>query len=440
MAKYIIEGGVPLKGKIEILGAKNSGFKLLIAALLSDQTSVISNLANNSNVSWVSQSISELGGEINIVDAHVRSVSGRGVSKEILTNENTISRASSMFLPILLHRFGKAKVRVPSGDKIGKRPINMHIQGLESMGVKVTQEDNFIQVKSQKGIKATNFRFEKNTHTGTETLILAAVLANGKTTLENAAEEPEVDDLIDFLNKMGAKIKRFDGRTIEIDGVTRLDGTKHRVTPDRGEVVTFGCAALATKGDVTVLFGEKVDLKSFTDRVLKAGGGLEEAEDGTLRFFSRGGLKATNIETAPHPGFMTDWQSLWAILMTQASGESIIHETVFENRFAYVENLKKMGAKVEFFNPKVENPEKFYNFHWSTEAAFQPHAIKIYGPAKLHGSELKVSDIRAGATLVLAALAAEGRTVLNSIEHIERGYDNLEGRLETLGVKIKRVE
>lgn len=438
MAKYIIEGGTPLKGQIQILGAKNVGFKLMLSALLSDEASIISNVANNSNISWVSEAINNLGGKIEVVDAHTRSISGKGVSSEVLSNENFVSRASSMFLPILLHRIGKAKVPVPTGDKIGHRPIDRHIEGLKSMGAKVKLDGNFVEAETSGKLNGTSYRFEKNTHTGTETLILAACLANGSTVLENASIEPEVDDLISFLNKMGAKIKRKSTRTIEIEGVTGLNGAKHNVMPDRNEAVTFGCIALATKGDATVLSAEQKDLEPFIDKVKEARGGVELGKD-KIRFFHEEDILATSIDTAPHPGFMTDWQPLWSTLMTQATGESVIHETVFESRFAYVENLKRMGANIEFFSPKVENPENFYIFNWNKEAAQKPHAVKIQGPTKLYGKNLPVFDIRAGATLVLAALTAQGRSVLENVEHIERGYENFEGRLESLGAKIKRA-
>ena len=438
MAKYIVDGGIPLKGKVGVLGAKNSGFKLLIAALLSDESSTITNIANNSNVVWVAQAIKGLGGEIVVEDAHTRIVSGQKISKQILENENSVSRASSMFIPVLLHRFGRAKVPNPSGDKIGQRPIDMHIKGLEAMGAKVVENNGFIEAKVEGKLKGTKYRFDKNSHTGTETIILAACLAEGRTIIDNAAEEPEVDDMIGLLNKMGGKIRRTGQRVIGIDGVSNLRGVEHKVMPDRGEVVTFACAALATRGDVTILFEGNLDMRAFTEKVLEAGGSFEEKEDG-IRFLSKNTLKATSVQTAPHPGFLTDWQPLWTTLMTQAYGLSIVHETVHENRFGFVESLKKMGAEIEFFKPKVDGPKQFYNFHWTQKAKISPHAIKIQGPTKLQGSSLEVNDIRAGATLVLAALTAEGTTVLENIEHIERGYENLEERLELLGARIKRV-
>ena len=268
---------------------------------------------------------------------------------------------------------------------------------------------------------------------------MAACLANGKTKLENAAAEPEVDELISFLNKMGAKIKRVKPREIEVTGVNSLKGTVYKVMPDRNEAVTFGCMALGTKGEIEIENVKAEDIGAFVKQVRAADGGIKP-NDNTLRVFYKNTLKPTNSRTAPHPGFMTDWQSQWMALMTQAVGESIIHETIFESRFGSVQHLANMGAEIELFSPSVKNPQETYSFEWNEETAALPHAAKVFGPRLLHGSKLVVSDIRAGATLVFAALMAEGTSEVEGIEHIERGYEDLEGRLEKLGAKIMRVE
>ena len=218
-----------------------------------------------------------------------------------------------------------------------------------------------------------------------------------------------------------------------------MKGAVHKVMPDRNEVVTFGCIALGTKGDIEIENANPQVIKAFLEKVKEAGGGVEMAEGG-LRIFYKGDLKSTNVETKPYPGFMTDWQSLWTALMTQNFGESTVHETIFENRFGFVPSLQKMGAKIELFSPKVTNPASFYNFDWNSESEKYPHAAKIFGPTRLKGSDLEVTDIRAGATLVFAALAAEGESSLSGIEHIERGYEDLEGRLERLGARIGKIE
>jgi len=438
MAKYIIEGGFPLKGKVTVSGAKNAGFKLMIASLLSDETSALSNISYIRDVISVKKIIEALGAKVDFSDDTMQ-VNGGIKSWEVPSELGIGSRASFMYLPVLLHRFKKGRFNLPVGDKIGERPINWFLDGLEKMGATIVKTNGLVEANAPKGLSGCNYTFPKNSHTGTEGLIMAAVLAKGKTRLENAAAEPEIDDLIAFLNKMGAKISRVSERIIEIDGVNSLKGTTYKVMPDRNEVVTFCCIALGTKGDIEIENANQKVIEAFIQKVKKAGGGVEMIEKG-LRAFYKGELKPVNIETAPYPGFMTDWQPLWTTLMTQAVGESIVHETIFENRFAYVPSLQKMGAEIKLFSPPISNPDIFYNFDWNSESAKYPHAVKISGPRKLKGSELEVTDIRAGATLVLAALIADRGSVLEGIEHIERGYVDLEGRLASLGAKIKRID
>jgi UDP-N-acetylglucosamine 1-carboxyvinyltransferase len=284
------------------------------------------------------------------------------------------------------------------------------------------------------------YKFEKSTHTGTETLIMIAVLLHGtKVTLENAAAEPEIDELINLLNQMGAKILRVNNRTIKIEGVDKLSGTEFTIGMDRNEIVTFAIAAVITKGDILIKGAQNVDLSPFIQRLELAGGGVRQEEDG-IRFFYKGELRNVDVETSSYPGFMTDWQGPWAILMTQARGNTVIHETVYENRFGYVTELKKMGANVVMFNPEVKNPEKVYNFNLCDNDSSYFHAIEIKGPAKLHDAVVYVSDLRAGATLVLAALSAVGESVIFGVEHLDRGYEKLEERLSFLGASIKRVK
>jgi len=442
MAKYVIEGGVPLRGRVKLLGAKNVGFKLLIASLLADSPSTIDNVARTKDVEAVKEIIKELGGKAEWIGDHQINVNPRG-----LNNTNVAGcYGEKTRAPTLC-------VGPPGGDQIGQRPIERHVQGFASLGLKIQGGDEGLEISGS--LHGGKYRFEKNSHTGTESLILAAVRAKGKTVIENAAAEPEVDDLITFLNQMGAKIKRVSPRTIEIEGVQRLAGTTSRVMPDRNEAVTFACTALVTSGDIEIEEAKREHLGAFEGVLKRAGATFEFSSDG-LHVWRKAGadLKATDITTAPHPGFMTDWQPLWAVVGACSAGTSIIHETVFESRFKYVESLQKMGAKIEFFNPKVDNPQEFYNrkitsrdcfsrarynFNWTDEMVRMPHAIKIYGPTQLRGQNLQVPDIRAGATLVLAALSAKGKSTLEGVEHIERGYENLEGRLGSLGAKIKRA-
>ena len=438
MAKYVIEGGGPLRGSVRIPGAKNAGFKQMIASLLSDDRSTISNIPYIRDVIAVKKIIEALGAKTEFSDDTME-ISGGISASEVPEELGIKSRASFMYLPVLLHRFKKGRVSVPVGDKIGERPINWFLEGLVKMGAKIDKQNSVIAAQAPNGLSGCEYAFPKNSHTGTEALILAAVLASSETVLKNAAAEPEVDDLISFLNKMGAKIKRTQERIIEIESVSSLHGAVHKVMPDRNEVVTFGCMALGTKGEIEITGANPEHVKAFLEKVKMSGGSVQTAEN-KIKIAYRQGLKPTDVVTQPHPGFMTDWQSLWTALMTQVDGASTVHETIFENRFGYVKNLQKMGAEIQLFNPQVKDPASFYNFDWDEETAGTPHAAKVFGPRKLQSSNLEVTDIRSGATLVFAALMATGKSEINGVEHIERGYEELEGRLERLGAKIMKVE
>jgi UDP-N-acetylglucosamine 1-carboxyvinyltransferase len=308
------------------------------------------------------------------------------------------------------------------------------------MGVKIQYDskDGYFHALAPKGLTGATYEFSKSTHTGTETMLLAAVLAKGKTVLENAAQEPEVDELIGLLNRMGAKIIRENPRKIVIEGVTKLHGAEFTIAPDRNEVVTFAVAALITQGDIFIRDIKSKGLEEFLELVKYCGGGIEEKQNG-IRFFYKEELKPSNVVTSFYPGFMTDWQGPWAVLMTKANGQSSIHETVYENRFTYVDELKKMGANIEFYKPEVKNPEEVYNFNIKDDNGKNFHAIRIFGPTTLHNAALTISDLRAGASLVLAALAAKGESVLFDIEHLDRGYEQFEQRLSNLGANIKRI-
>lgn len=429
---------MPLRGSVRIPGAKNAGFKIMIASLLSDERSTISNIPYIRDVIAVKKIIEALGAKVEFSDDTME-ISGEISADEVSEELGIKSRASFMYLPLLLHRFKKGKVYLPVGDKIGERPINWFLEALEKMGAVVSKQNSTIEATVPRSLSGVEYEFPKNSHTGTEGLILAAVLANGKTRLKNAAAEPEVDDLISFLNQMGAKIKRTSPREIVIDGVASLTGAVHKVMPDRNEVVTFGCIALGTRGDIEIEGTNNEHVRAFINKVREAGGTIREGEN-ILGLIYKNPLKATDITTQAYPGFMTDWQSLWAALMTQADGKSIIHETIFENRFGYVAQLANMGAEIELFNPAIEAPDDVYNFEWDEEVAKLAHAAKVFGPKKLRGGKLEITDIRAGATLVFAALMAEGKSEIEGVEHIERGYEDLEGRLEKLGAKIMKVE
>ena len=438
MIKLLIEGGYPLKGTVSLLGAKNASIKLLIASLLTKEECRLFRMPDIGDVKTTASIIQIFGGKVKKRDNHTFSLINRNLTSfEVPANLGQKSRSASIFVGPLISRFGQAVWPQPGGCQIGRRPIERHLEGLKKMGIKINFESGTYRAKAEK-MKGITYAFPKNTHSGTETLIIAAVLAEGKTVLENAAQEPEVDDLISFLSKMGAKIERIKPRVIEIEGVKKLHGAVHKVMFDRNEAVTFACAALSTKGDIFVKNAERKYLTAFLENLKKIGAGIEIKDSG-IRFFYKKTLKPLNIVTKPHPGFMTDWQALWTVLMTQAKGKSVVHETIFENRFGYVSYLQKMGAKIRFFHPQVKNPQKFYNFNLEDNQTGYFHAIRITGPTLLNGAKISIPDIRAGATLILSALIARGKTILSNIDHIDRGYENLDGRLRTLGAKIERI-
>ena len=439
--KLVITGGTPLYGSVRVCGAKNASFKLMIAALLAQTQSRLLNLPRIHDVLMTREIIGALGATVEERGERMLCINPHQLSKSIIPEKyGVLSRASTLFLPALLARFGKAVVPEPGGDKIGKRPLERHYAGLTALGATLVEEDGLVKATLPKGhfIGAT-YRFNKNSHTGTETLLMAAVLARGTTILENAAEEPEVNDLINYLNAMGAKIRRRDHRTLEIQGVKSLQGSTYRVMPDRNETISYACGAIATKGDVIVENARQQDLTAFLAKLDDIGAGYEIGDWG-IRFYYRGPLKPTDITTQIHPGFMTDWQPLWATLIAQAEGESIIHETVMQNRFQYVETLQKMGAKIETlsFIP-VKNPDKVYNFNLEDSTENDIRAIRIFGPCSFKGGSFTIHDLRAGATTILAALAGHGVTTLSNLEQLDRGYEKFDEKLRSLGAKIERV-
>ena len=437
MAKFIIQGGKPLKGAVRVGGAKNASFKLMIAALLAKGESRLLDIPQIGDVEITKKVIKSLGGKIECRGQGTVFINPDGLKTDRIPKSFGFkSRASIIFAGALLSRFGQAHLPLPGGDQVGRRPIERHLEGLKALGAKVKIRHGFIDLNCSR-LKGNRYRFAKNSHTGTETMIIAACKAQGQTQLENVALEPEIDDLIAFLNKAGAKIKRLSDRRIQIDGVAQLGGTIYKVMPDRNEIVSYACAALGTKGDIIIENAFEKSLQTFLEKVTAAGGRFKVGDYG-IRFWYQKSLKASRIITAPHPGFMTDWQALWATLMTQAQGESEIIETIYEYRFGYTRQLTKMGAKIELFNPQVADPEKFYNFNFEDDKPSYFHAAKIFGPTPLKGANLRVPDIRAGATLTLAALIAKGKSVLTGIEHIDRGYEDLDGRLRRLGADIKK--
>ncbi|MBM3205422.1 UDP-N-acetylglucosamine 1-carboxyvinyltransferase [Candidatus Shapirobacteria bacterium] len=437
-SKYLIKGGRPLKGAVRIGGAKNSSFKLMIASLLAEGESRLLDISRIGDVEVTREVIETLGGKVKSPGKGTIFVNPDKIKNCRLPQDfGYKSRASIMFAGPLLARCGQASLPLPGGDPVGRRPVERHLEGLKAMGAKIKKVDGFINLECRR-LTGARYRFAKNTHTGTETLIMAAALAKGTTLLENAALEIEIDDLIEFLNQMGAKIKRLPGRKIKIEGVKRLKGTIHRAIPDRNEAVSYACAALATKGDIIIENARAEHLTAFLAKVKQAKGNYEVDKYGVHFWYDRP-LKATKMITKPHPGFMTDWQALWTTLMTQAQGKSEVIETIYEYRFAFVKDLVKMGAKIKLFNPQVKDPQRFYNFNLADDQPGNFHGALVSGPTPLKGTELKVTDIRAGATLVLAALIAKGQSVLSDEGHIQRGYEDLHLRLKEIGAEIKKI-
>lgn len=479
MDKLIITGGNKLQGKTIVSGSKNVALKAAVAACLTGEEVTIHNVPLLSDFRIMMDIIKDFGGTVESRDHTVVIQLKEFKVSKIALEEAAETRTASMFIAPLLARNGYAIIPNPGGCRIGARPIDRTIEGLKKMGAEIDykSEDGFFHAKTHgdnigtrpidrtiKGLeemgadidyddtdrmfhavshesgrlKGVHYKFDKNTHTGTETLIIAATLANGKTTLENAAQEPEIDELIEMLNSMGAKIKRTEPRKIEIEGVTKLHGTEFTISADRNEIVTFAIGAIATKGDVFVEGARVQGLEEFLTELDKVGGGYEIKDNG-IRFFYKQPLQPTDITTTPYPGFMTDWQAPWAILMTQAEGESVVHETVFESRFGYVKELEKMGAKITMFNPKVTNPEKVYNFNNEDKKEDVFHAISISGPTDLHSAHVVITDLRAGATLAIAALVAKGTSHITGVEKLDRGYEAFEKRLTMLGASVQRV-
>lgn len=441
--KYIINGGKPLSGEVTIGGAKNATWKLMVAALLTDEPVAITNAARILDVDIAAAIIESLGGEVRWLDKYTVEVTGRNLNKYTVADEyGTASRASLLFLGPLLKRFGQADLPFPGGDKIAARPIDRHLKAFSALGVEFEIKNNRIRAAAPT-LKPNHYKFVKNTHTGTENLLILASGIAGETVINNAALEPEIDNLIDLLNQMGASVKREE-RLITIVGREKLHGAKVKVITDRNQVITFACAALVTKGKVKIKGVHPDHVAAFLDKLtdIKAGWKVEKVASGsnetTLTVYYQGPLRATNITTEVYPGFMSDWQALWAVVMTQAEGKSIIHETIFENRFRYTDILKSMGAQIELFNPKVADPERLYNFNIEdVKVGFR--ACAISGATDLQPIKYEVPDLRAGATIVLAALASNGKSEITGIDQIERGYQDFEEKLEKLGANIERV-
>ncbi len=417
MSKFIIKGGVPLKGEVKISGSKNAALPILAATLLTNDTCKIYNVPNITDIQIMIKILKKLGSRISFKNNKI-TISNKNVRsfKPDYTLVTKI-RASVLLMGALLGRFGKVKIAHPGGCLIGSRPIDIHLEGLKSLGVKIVIEDNNFILKTLK-LKGANINPKKISVTGTENILMAACVASGKTVISPAAAEPEVIDLVSFLKKMGAKIKGEGTNKIEVLGVKKLKGTEHSVIPDRIEAGTFIIAALVTKGNVIVKNINIKHLESFLEKLKELNVRFDQGPDFIHVKYSDN-FKATNIKTAVYPGFATDFQAPISVLLIQASGKSTIFETIFEERLNYLNQLVKMEAKA-----KILGPQK----------------AEIYGPSQLKASKISSLDLRAGATLILAALCASGESEIGQAELIDRGYEKIEEKLRNLGAKIRRVE
>ena len=438
MTSFTIQGGTPLKGAVRLGGAKNASFKLMIAASMGKGESRLLNMSKIGDVEVTYKTLEALGVQVSRPGDNTVYIVGDEISTHQIpqfTGEKT--RAATLFAGLLLHQKGRAVIPIPGGCSLGDRPIERHLDGFRAMGATVTCSDDGIEMTAPHGLHGATYRFAKKSHTGTEALIIAAVLAKGVTLIENAGLEPEIDDLIEFFNKMGGNVKRV-GDNIEINGVKELHGATHYVMSDRNEAVSYACMAIATKGDIIVEGAVPAHLTAFLSKLDEAGGRYELLPYG-IRFWYDGALRAADITTAPEPGFMTDWQPLWTTMMTQAVGVSHVIEAVHNNRLAFTKELNQMGAKIELYNPDLANPSDLYQFAWP-EKTPNFHAAKITGPTVFHGFEMNVPDLRGGATLVMAAIMAAGESKIHNVELIDRGYENFDERLSSLSAQIERNE
>lgn len=442
MQKFLVEGGLSLKGNVKISGSKNAAIKMIAASLLTSEEVTLSNVPNISDVETILKIVRNLGTEADWLDENqLRLKSPSPISQKIPAEITRTTRSAVMLMAPLLARYGRFSISMPGGDEIGVRPINRHLEALESFGAEISSSGGYYHGRVSAGLHGAEIEFKKNTVMGTETSILSGVLASGKTIIANAAAEPEIDDLIEFLNKMGARIVRREERTIEIEGVPVLHGADHDIVPDRNEAVTFAVASAVTRGDVILTKVVPQHLTAFLSKLQKMGVNFEVGKD-SLRIWmdSDVDLKPVDLETAPYPGFMTDWQQPFCVLLTQARGTSHINETIYLNRFEYIKELNRMGAKVELSRPSENGFKAKTDEEYDIDVAGEPKTLaKVSGPTVLIGQRLNIPDLRAGATLVVAALCAKGKSEILGIEHIDRGYERFEEKLGRLGARIERT-
>lgn len=416
MEQYIIKGGKPLFGEVEIGGAKNAALAILATAIMTDETVTVENLPNVRDINVMLDAIGGIGAKVDRVDVHTANINGSMISDLSVDYEYIKKiRASYYLLGALLGKYKRAEVALPGGCDIGSRPIDLHLKGFRALGARVDIRHGLITAEAEH-LKGTHIYLDKVSVGATINIMMAAAMAEGKTTIENAAKEPHVVDVANCLNSMGANIRGAGTDVIRIWGVEKLHKTEYSIIPDQIEAGTFMFAAAATRGDVTVKNVIPKHLEATTAKLLEIGCKIEEMDD-AVRVMVPGALHHTQVTTLPYPGFPTDMQPQMSAVLGIAEGTSTVTESIFENRFKYVDELTRMGASI-----KVES-----------------NIAIVTGVDKYMGARVSAPDLRAGAALVIAGLAAEGITVVDDIYYIERGYENFEKKLAQLGAQVEKV-
>ncbi len=416
MEQYIIKGGQPLVGEVEIGGAKNAALAILAAATMTDETVVIDNLPDVNDINVMLEAISGIGATVQRVDRHTVRINGSGIGDLSIEYDYIKKiRASYYLLGALLGKYHKAEVALPGGCNIGSRPIDQHLKGFRALGAEIEIEDGKISAEAEQ-LKGKHVYFDVVSVGATINVMMAAAMAEGQTILENVAKEPHVVDVANFLNSMGANIKGAGTDVIKIRGVQKLHKTEYSIIPDQIEAGTFMFAAAATRGDVTVTNVIPKHLEATVAKLVEIGCEVEEFDD-AVRVVAKGRLKSTHVKTLPYPGYPTDMQPQIGVVLALCEGTSVITESIFENRFKYLDELARMGAVV-----KIEG-----------------NAAMIEGVEKFSGARISAPDLRAGAALVIAGLATDGITIVDDIVYIQRGYERFEEKLRMLGGMIEKV-
>lgn len=417
MEQYVVKGGVPLRGEVSIGGAKNAALGILAAAIMTDETVTIENVPNVRDTRVLLQAIEGIGAKVKYIYNNTVQINGGSISDLNVEYEYIRKiRASYYLLGALLGKYKESNVALPGGCNIGSRPIDQHLKGFKALGAKVNIDHGVVSAKAE-NLVGGHIYFDVVTVGATINLMMASCMAEGETILENAAKEPHIVDVANFLNAMGANIKGAGTDVIRIKGVNRLHGCTYSIIPDQIEGGTFMMAAAATRGDIVIKDVIPKHLESITAKLLEMGCKLVEGDD-WIRVIAEGEVGSTNVKTLPYPGFPTDMQPQIAVALALAKGSSMVTESIFENRFKYVDELNRMGAKI-----KVEGNTAY-----------------IEGVEKFTSAQLSAPDLRAGAALVIAALAADGISQIDDIEYIQRGYEDFEGKLSALGAIIAKVD